>query len=755
MKYNKIHIALALFCSLALLPLFSCGKVKEEESAAESSGDMLVCTAGLTAPATRVEFGALSAGVRPLTWSATGEAVWVGEFKDGAHSQHTTSTGYEVDALDASKAVFQYSLEADAEAATYDYAVIYPSVRSYSTQFESHAGKISYGMDGSVVQHPTSSGPDSDCMVLTAFSTGHSSQQGHIDLAFEHQTAYCRMTFKNFPALAGGETLDLVTVTTPSGKNLTGRRWHNISDGTVTPHSATPFNYAKISAENLTPNTSAFDVWFSCFPVELAVDEVLTVTAKTSLNTYEAEITLKKAFSLTKGEISAFTLDWSKYQTKVLSFDFSGTPLDGWPTTNASESLGCVYPLNGVNYAFDLTAPASASSGYPYWKTDGTGLILTRYRYIGLPAISGYKLTKIVATNGKDAAGSVGVGVANQVEETGIFPDKSGGHGYVTGGTLQSWSATAGIDYTYRLSGTSANTEYYLIGGTSTGNFIKALTLTYEKVEAADLEATVRVGTFNLRMSSLDDGDNAWTNRRSRAMAAITGCDFDIFGMNECDATIMSALTEDLGATYSFWFFSPYRQDGDPSGGRAQGIAYKTAEFDISDTHFFWPSDTPDVMSTNDPGNTGQSSYNRGACCAVFTHKASGVQLFFMVTHGFLNDDANEEFAPVYIDREQMYNPGGLPSIFVGDMNAEPSDPPSETWRTWWSDVYSTVSPSLRSGPEYTFNAYSTLSKRIDFIYVRGDATPLNYTCNNATYDGFAPSDHFPIWSDVTVSNPL
>ena len=475
MKTNKIFSG-ALFSALALVLLCSCSKGIKEEAAAEPSGDVLACTAGVTAPETRVEFGALSAGVRPLTWSATGEAVWVGEFKDGAHSQHTTSTGYEVDAMDASKAVFQYSLEADAEAATYDYAVIYPSVRSFSTQFESHAGKISYGMDASVVQTPTASGPDSDCMVLTAVSSGHGSQQGHVDLSFEHQTAYGRMTFKNFPALAGGETLDLVTVTTPSGKNLTGRRWQDIATGDITPHSATPFNYAKISAENLTPNTTSFDVWFSCFPVDLAVDEVLTVTAKTSLYTYEYDITLNKAFSLTKGAVSAFTVDWAK--KKKLSFDFSGSPLDGWPTESGTAAVNCVYPLNGVDYTFVLTADGTANKTFPRWK-EGTGLVFTRYRYIGLPAIDGYKLVKIVATNADVAEESSKRGraaVTSQVYSTGAAPSE-----YVTGGEYQTWSALT--DYTYNLSGTSANTVYYLVGLQTYGTMMKALTLTYEKVD--------------------------------------------------------------------------------------------------------------------------------------------------------------------------------------------------------------------------------------------------------------------------------
>ena len=55
-----------------------------------------------------------------------------------------------------------------------------------------------------------------------------------------------------------------------------------------------------------------------------------------------------------------------------------------------------------------------------------------------------------------------------------------------------------------------------------------------------------------------------------------------------------------------------------------------------------------------------------------------------------------------------------------------------------------------------TYNDFDTsldLNKdprRIDYIYYR-DATPLNYVCNDATYEGCYASDHLPVYSDMKI----
>lgn len=168
----------------------------------------------------------------------------------------------------------------------------------------------------------------------------------------------------------------------------------------------------------------------------------------------------------------------------VLSFDFSGTPLTGWPTETGTGTAECVYSIEGKNYTFVLTADGQATNRFPYWK-EGTGIVITKYRYIGLPAIEGYRLTKVVATNAKvaDAESKYGkAGVANQVENIAGAPDADGGHGYVKGGEPQVWSELA--DYTYELGGTTMNTVYYLISLQTYGSFLKAVTLTFEKGDA-------------------------------------------------------------------------------------------------------------------------------------------------------------------------------------------------------------------------------------------------------------------------------
>ena len=168
----------------------------------------------------------------------------------------------------------------------------------------------------------------------------------------------------------------------------------------------------------------------------------------------------------------------------VLTFDFSGAPLAGWPTEAGTEAVSCVYPLDGTDYTFVLTADGQATNRFPYWK-EGTGIVITKYRYIGLPAIEGYRLTKLVATNAKVAEeeSKYGkAGVANQVENTAKAPDDEGGHGYVKGGDPQVWSKL--VDYTYELGGTTMNTVYYLVSLQTYGTFLKAVTLTFEKGDA-------------------------------------------------------------------------------------------------------------------------------------------------------------------------------------------------------------------------------------------------------------------------------
>ncbi len=146
-------------------------------------------------------------------------------------------------------------------------------------------------------------------------------------------------------------------------------------------------------------------------------------------------------------------------QTQTLTFSLTSNP-GGWPTANSTTLTNYTYRLNGTNYTFALKN-VKQNSGY---------LMLTTTAVLGLPAIDGYKLTKVVASNSSGCSTSTRVGVSSS----------SSSASYITGGAYQTWSTTSS-SYTYNLSGTAANTMYYLYVTNKNAQITK-LVLTYTSV---------------------------------------------------------------------------------------------------------------------------------------------------------------------------------------------------------------------------------------------------------------------------------
>lgn len=139
----------------------------------------------------------------------------------------------------------------------------------------------------------------------------------------------------------------------------------------------------------------------------------------------------------------------------------------GWPVAKNNAAEGSYnYTLNNTTYSFTHTkvgdgiylAGTSKTSGY---------LLMAADNKLGLPAIEGYKLTRVVGTLNDQGTPST----SSQVSIT-------DGTNTITGGTSQTWS-TKGDDYTYELTGTTTNTVYYMAIANKNCQMI-ALSLTYE-----------------------------------------------------------------------------------------------------------------------------------------------------------------------------------------------------------------------------------------------------------------------------------
>lgn len=223
----------------------------------------------------------------------------------------------------------------------------------------------------------------------------------------------------------------------------------------------------------------------------------------------------------------------------------------------------------------------------------------------------------------------------------------------------------------------------------------------------------IRIGTYNLRRSVLDDAspDNNWRVRRPRLIQSILDNAFDVCGLQEVDTPEQESLPHLLagqGAVYESYFFSPYAEDG--KGTKAHGLIWRKDRFRMAgEPHFFWISNPPQKKQVNDLGLDLKHQYIRGGFCVVMEDILAERKFFVMVTHAPLNTDQHAEHAHVFVEMEKRYNPNG-----------------------WQLDRL----------PE----------RRIDFIYYKGEGVvPLHYRCNDTRYNGLFASDHFPIWVDFNI----
>lgn len=238
------------------------------------------------------------------------------------------------------------------------------------------------------------------------------------------------------------------------------------------------------------PRSSDFKLWFNVLPT---IYDKMTLTVETTNNTLTISRTAEgmyeagKLYKVVKKEIPAEK--WAPkaaYTGGDLVFNFKTHP-KGWPAEENKNAGNYDYELSGVKYAFNLSTNVyckgtSGNNGYLMISGKDNDNAL-----LGLPAISGFKLTKIVATiNDKVTTVSSKTMVAI-----------TDGVNVVAGGTEQNWK-TKGAVHTYTLTETEENTVYYMYATKANAQMMK-LVLSYEP-------ATPSAPKYSVSFASVDGG---------------------------------------------------------------------------------------------------------------------------------------------------------------------------------------------------------------------------------------------------------
>ncbi len=490
-------------CALSCAALISCNKENQAPEAVEGGTVKVVVDATSEEGGVKAYMAELSDSKYPVYWNDV-EYASIDEFTGTTKSQEVYSDSFVKDSQNPAKGKFTFTMAAK-EGSSFDYYVITPGKSSTpGADNPTHGwracktGNISYLVNHTVDQVPLADRPDPTTHIMLATSKGHTTQQTSFNLEFKHIVSYGKMTITNFPALAQGETVTKITITAPAGKYLSGRYYEDIQTGERTPYNANNIkNYVTINPQNITFNTTGFDVWFTCHTVDLAKDDILSVKVETSVKTYEGNLKISKALSFKAGVVSSFTYNWTKSQpqaeTKTLTFDFSSCP-EGWPygqTAYKETITGGVeeereYKLDDVTYKFSTalcsgtTSTRSICWGYNGAKIDDeinvAYFLIQAQRFLGLPAIEGWKLTTVKYTQ------LLGSATRRMYLTSAITAQSQQGTACVNeGGTYVNVNGQ-NQEMTIRAVNTQANTRYYM-APSSGGSAFTSLTLVYEKVE--------------------------------------------------------------------------------------------------------------------------------------------------------------------------------------------------------------------------------------------------------------------------------
>lgn len=480
---------LFFICAASCAAMVSCNKI--DSNSAPADGTISLVALSTIDQDTKAFLGDPADNKYPIYWNDVEKAA-LDEFIGTTKSQEIQASSFIK--TDASNGSFSFTLD-EKEGEIFDYYVVTPGKNPGETTNPTHGwracktGNISYIINHTVDQVPLADRPDPTTHVMVAKDLGHSGQATSLNLSFSPVVSYGKMTITGFPALAAGETVTKITITTPAGKYMSGRYYEDIQTGERTPYNANNIkNYVTIDPRNISFNTTAFDVWFTTYSLDLVAGDILSVSVQTSVKTYDANLTLSKALSFKTGKVSSFTYNWTKGQpeveTKTLTFDFSTCPA-GWPSGESaykSTEPGekeFTYTLNDVDYVFSTGVVTDvATTRSVCWGYNGTAacemLIIQNERFLGLPAISGWKLTTIEFCQALSTNASRNMAITDIISEKGKQVGIAGGE--------KKYVGTKDEKYTFILTSAAANTRYYM-APMSKGTGLTSLTLTYEKVD--------------------------------------------------------------------------------------------------------------------------------------------------------------------------------------------------------------------------------------------------------------------------------
>ena len=258
-------------------------------------------------------------------------------------------------------------------------------------------------------------------------------------------------------------------------------------------------------------------------------------------------------------------------------------------------------------------------------------------------------------------------------------------------------------------------------------------------------ETPLNIITYNIRMNTAGDGENAWPLRKEKVAGLLKFHQADIFNVQEALPEQMDDLTTLMP---EFDHVGVGRDDGKRAG-EHMAIFFKKSRFEKLDDGMFWLSETPDK-----PGFGWDAACNRTCTWIKLRDKITKKSFLVLDTHlDHRGMKAREEGVKLILSRIPELNKENLPLIFTGDFNLVKESAPVQDVLKVLNDARDkSLTPPY--GPEGTSGGFAVRGKSrvIDFIFINQKVTVLRHGVLSDSFNMFYPSDHLPVLAEVRLN---
>lgn len=264
--------------------------------------------------------------------------------------------------------------------------------------------------------------------------------------------------------------------------------------------------------------------------------------------------------------------------------------------------------------------------------------------------------------------------------------------------------------------------------------------------------AQIKVMSYNIRQSGINDGKNAWENRKPATRAMIYDILPDVFGVQEA----LKDQVEYIAENCPCYKYEGVGRDDGKSKGEHMAIFYNTETMKLTDWGTFWLSETPD-----EPSIGWDAACKRTATWAVLQEKSSGRKIFFVNTHlDHKGDYARKQGIILLRSKIEELNKGKLPVVLTGDFNMLPDNPNILEISAYMKNARTSAKKADKIG---SFSGYGEKGKYvtgkpelgdkkvkyptpIDYIFYTGYKTCKEFRVIRTKYAGKEYiSDHYPV----------